>query len=186
MTNPFSDLFELYPTASWVIFAIIWIAVATGAVAGLSAAPWVPTKRREKKALVKSLEIKPGQIIYDLGCGTGTLLFALAKENTKANFIGCEISVIPYLIAKLRALKYKNVQIKYKNLFKQSIDNADIIIIFLLTKAYDRLKEKFKAELKDEALIAVQGWAMENIKPSKVLKTDKALPFYIYKGSDFR
>ena len=89
MTNPFSDLFELYPTASWVIFAIIWIAVATGAVAGLSAAPWVPTKRREKKALVKSLEIKPGQIIYDLGCGTGTLLFALAKENTKANFIGC-------------------------------------------------------------------------------------------------
>ena len=186
MTNPFSAFHDLFPITSWVIFTIVWIMVATGALAGLSAAPWVPTKRREKKLLVKELGIQSGQVIYDLGCGTGTILFALAQKNANAIFIGFEISIIPYLIAKLRAVRYKNVEIRYKNLFKQQVNDADLIIIFLLTKAYDRLKAKFKLELKHEAQIIVQGWAMENIKPSKMLKTDKALPFYIYKGSDFK
>jgi len=170
----------------WIWFLIFWIIAVTAGAAGISAAPWVPTRKREKKLLERELKIESGNIIYDLGCGTGTILIALANKYPEAHFIGCEISALPYLIAKLRSIKYRNIEIRYKNLFKQPINDADFVISYLLTKAYKKLHKKLKAELKPEAQVIIEGWALDGIKPRKVLRADKALPFYVYQGSDFR
>lgn len=184
--TPLVDLYHYSQPIFWIFITIFCAVLFTGAWAGISAAPWVPTKKRERKLLAEKLEVKPGFTVYDLGCGTGTVLFELAKKHKDAKFIGCEISALPYLVAKIRSLFWQNVSIKYNNLFLQPINDADIVTIFLLTKAYNRLQAKFKKELKPEAQIVVQGWAIETVQPQQKFKTEKALPFYIYKGSDFK
>ncbi|MFH1611446.1 MAG: methyltransferase domain-containing protein [Patescibacteria group bacterium] len=170
----------------WILFTIGWIIIASAGVAGLSAAPWVPTRKKEMKLLLKNLDVKPGNKIYELGCGTGSIVIALAKANPQAQFFGYEISILPYLIAKFRSVRHKNVNICYKNLFTQSLSNADIVICFLLIKAYDRLAKKFAKELKPEAIVIAEGWPFENISPKTVLEADKTLPFFVYKGEDFK
>ncbi len=170
----------------WFWFLIFWIIATTGAIAGISAAPWVPTKKRDTQLLVDKLKIQPGHIVYDLGCGTGTILIALARKHPKATFIGCEISALPYAIAKIRSLWHKNLHIKYRNLFKYPIRDADFVVAFLLIKAYERLAIKFQAELKPSATIAIEAWAIDGVRPREVIKRDKTLPFYIYQGSDFK
>lgn len=173
-------------TYEWILFAIGWIIVATAGIAGLSAAPWVPTRKKEMNLLLKNLDVKPGEKIYELGCGTGSIVMALAKAHPTAQFFGYEISILPYLIAKIRSLWRKNVHICYKNLFSQSLSDADIVICFLLTKAYDRLAIKFAKELKQDAIVVIEGWPFENIAVKTTLKADKTLPFFIYRGEDFK
>ncbi len=170
----------------WTLFAIGWIIVATAGIAGLSAAPWVPTRKKEMNLLLKNLDIEPGKKIYELGCGTGSIVIALAKIHPTAQFFGYEISILPYLVAKIRSIRYKNVHICYKNLFSQNLSDADIVICFLLTKAYNRLATKFAKELKKDATVVIEGWPFENITAKTTLKADKTLPFFIYRGEDFK
>ncbi len=158
------------------------------AVAGVSAAPWVPTKPKQKKRLIERLIFQNGMTVYDLGCGDGTLLFAAARKNPRINAIGLEISILPYLIAKLRKFiggaKYKNVSIRYANLFKQDLADADLIFVFLLDKCYPRLIKTF-SNLKSECQVVVEAWPLPGIEPHEVIKEEGLLSIYIYKGEQF-
>ncbi len=173
--------------------ALILIAIAilvTFSIAGLSAAPWVPTKPKQRKRFIENLEFKDGMTVYDLGCGTGTLLFEALKKNPRIKAIGSEISLLPYIIAKLRLLfggaKYKNVSVRYVNLFKQDLQEADLVFVFLLSKAYPRLIKKFAKELKDDCRVAVEAWPLPDIKPHQIIEEDELLPIYLYRGEQFR
>jgi SAM-dependent methyltransferase len=170
----------------WILFIIGWVTIATAGIAGLSAAPWVPTRKREMRSLLQNIYIKPNSSVHELGCGTGTILIALSKKYPNANYYGYEISIIPYLVAKIRSLTHKNVKIIYKNLFSKNLSDADYIICFLLTKAYSRLANKFADELKNDAIVIIEGWPFNNLQAKKIIKTEKSLPFYIYKGEDFK
>ena len=97
-----------------MIYWILLIAspfLITAAIAGVKGAPWVPTKRGLIEGLQKELPIKPGMHVYDLGCGDGRVLTALNEAQPNATFHGDEISLLPYLVAKLRARKHKNITI---------------------------------------------------------------------------
>ncbi|MBT4722195.1 class I SAM-dependent methyltransferase [Candidatus Falkowbacteria bacterium] len=174
---------------SELIFAIIIIVVLTFAVAGYMAAPWLPTRRRERKILLEKVNVQDESIVYDLGCGDGSVLFDFAKTYKKTTFIGFEISLLPYCIAKLRKLfnykKYKNVKIKYRNLFTQPLNDADIVFVFLLSKSYKKLYKKFSSELKPDCLVIVEAWPIDGILPITSFRQKDSLPIYVYKGSRF-
>ncbi|PIX62654.1 hypothetical protein CO057_01515 [Candidatus Uhrbacteria bacterium CG_4_9_14_0_2_um_filter_41_50] len=173
---------------SWanLIFFIVWVIVATAAWAGWSAAPWVPSRSKYRKLFLGKINIQPGQIIYDLGCGTGTVLFEIAKHEPNAKIIGYEISILPYLIAKIKAKSYKNVSVRYGNLFKQDLNDADVIFVFLLTKAYERLSKQFAGKIKDDCLVAFEAWPIPGNEPYQIIREEDILPIFVYKGSQFR
>lgn len=162
----------------------------TFSIAGISAAPWVPTKPKQRKKLVNLLDLKDGMTIYDLGCGSGTMLFEIAKRNSKVNLIGYEISLLPYLMAMTRKVfggkKYKNVSIKFANLFKQDLSKADIVFVFLLDKCYPKLIKKFKEDLSDNVTVIVEAWPLPEINPTEVIKEPDLLSIYFYKSENFR
>lgn len=177
-------------TLTLILFSIFLIIFGSASYAGFSAAPWVPTKRKESKNIAEHLSIKAGKRFYELGCGTGTVLFALARQNPGAQFIGFEISVFPYLYAKLRKVlggeKYQNVSIRFKSIFRQDLKEADVIFLFLLDSAYPKLRKKFSQELKDGAQVVVQAWPFDNIEPSRIIDTKGCLPLFFYRGAQFR
>ncbi|MFH1711757.1 MAG: class I SAM-dependent methyltransferase [Patescibacteria group bacterium] len=175
-------------TVELIIFSIVMILLISAAYAGYSAAPFWPSKRKECKNVIDNVPIKPGQKFYELGCGSGTILFSIAKHHPNALFVGYDISIFPFLYARIKKIigRYKNTKVQMKNLFKQDLADADVVFVFLMDKCYPRLMEKFAKELKDDTVVVFQGWALPKIDFDKKIKPEGTLPLYFYHGAQFR
>src|ERR1035437_4586244 len=113
-------------------------------------APWWRTSHKTARAICKLAKIKKGDLIYDLGCGDGTALITAAKEFG-ANGVGIEIDPLRYWISKIRIQRNglsKRVKVIRKDFFKQNIKDADVVFVYLVPKALEKLLPKFKKELK--------------------------------------
>lgn len=162
----------------------------SAAIAGASAAPWLPTKPRDRAHLLATLKLEPGQKVVDLGCGDGSMLFAVARKFPAVECVGYDISLLPLLFGWARKIvflkKYRHVHIYFGNLFKQSVANADLVFIFLLPKSYPKLVAILKRDLKDVARVAVEAWPLPNLEPVQTLKEEKLLSIFIYTGKSLR
>lgn len=176
-----------------ILFSILLIFVVTAAIAGISAAPWLPTKPSQRRRLLERLPLKGDEIIYDLGCGDGSLLFAVARKYPNIRAIGVDISLLPLIIGWIRKFvgnhkrrPYTNVRLRFANLFTVDVCDADVVFIFLLAKAYPRLKTKFAKKLRDDARVIVEAWPFPDLEAAATIREEGLLPVYIYEGKQFR
>jgi len=135
-----------------VLFAIIFLLLMLSAVWPPDSpwAPWWRTSQKTARAICKLAKIKKGDLVYDLGCGDGTALITAAKE-CGAKGVGIEIDPVRYWISKIRSQKNglsKELKVVRDNFFNQRIENADVVIVYLIPKTLDKLLPKFKKELK--------------------------------------
>ncbi len=113
-------------------------------------APWWRTSHRTARAICKLAKIKKGDLIYDLGSGDGTALITAAKEFG-AKGVGIEIDPLRYWVSKVRVQRNglsNRIKLIKRNFFQQSIKEADVIFVYLVPKALEKLLPKFKKELK--------------------------------------
>lgn len=68
--------------------------------------------------------------VLDPGCGTGTLLIALAGKFPDHNFTGIEWNRITAAIASFRTRKLKNVRILRQDMFDFSLPNLTLLPVF--------------------------------------------------------
>jgi len=166
-------------------YILLFALIGSAAYAGLSAAPWVPTKRKDRTPILNRVKVADNQTVYDLGCGTGTMLFDLARRYPNGKYIGYEISLIPLFYGIIRKYlspkKYKNVHLKFGNLFKKSYKDGDVIIIFLMKKAYEKLLPILE-DVPADALIVVEAWGFDDIVPKDMVTENQSLPFFVYEG----
>lgn len=173
-----------------VIFIFVYVLLLTAAWAGWSAAPWLPTKRTERELVADLLTLRPGETLYDLGCGDGVVLFTLADRYPEARLIGYEVFIVPYLLGNLRRLlggrRYRNVRIRFGDLFRQDLRDASAVFCFLMAKSYGRLGAKFARELKDECRVMVEAWPIPGLTPVRDVKQTGKVRLFLYQGSQFR
>jgi SAM-dependent methyltransferase len=154
-----------------------------------SVVPWVPTRRRERELLLKEVTILPGQVVYDLGAGTGTVMFLLAKREPNARYVGIEIAPLLVIIGFVKKLiigaAARNVSLRLRDLFAPSYADGDVLFIFLLNTAYPKLIKKLRGTLKPEATVIVEAWPLPNMVPQRILRAEGATPLYVYRGSQF-
>lgn len=62
-------------------------------------APFIPSSKKTLERMMKLAKIKPGDNVYDLGCGDGRIVFASTKAGAKA--VGYELSLLPFCMPKL-------------------------------------------------------------------------------------
>lgn len=169
-----------------IVFTIFFVIIGTMAWGSLLAAPWVPTLSAQRKLLVDNLEIDSVSTIYDLGCGSGSIIFEFADRYPDAKCIGYDVALFPLfigLIVKLRhPIKYKNVSLRFGNFFKKHFSDADVVVAFLMQKAYPKFIATLKRELKPGAIIAIEAWPLPDIEPMQTIKGEKLVPWYIYRG----
>lgn len=170
-----------------ILLIVLFIILGTFAVGGILAAPYLPTLPKQRRYIISLIDFKNGNVVYDLGCGDGSFLFDCVKKNSNIKAIGFEIALLPYLFGIFRKFlgRYKNITIKYRNLFNQEIGDADIIFVFLLEKCYPKLTDKFSKELKGDCLVVVEAWPLKNIQPYKIIQKEGFVPVYFYKGHQF-
>ncbi|MFA5945593.1 MAG: class I SAM-dependent methyltransferase [Patescibacteria group bacterium] len=172
---------------AWVVLLAL---VISAAIAGVSAAPWLPTKAKDRNHLFEHLKLEPDQQVVDLGCGDGSMLFAVARKFPLVECIGYDISILPLLFGWARKIlkpsAYKNVHLRFGNLFRQSVADFDLVFIFLLPKSYPKLLEILKRDQKDSAQTIVEAWPLPNITPNETLRAEGCLPIFVYTGKTVR
>ncbi|MBT3690428.1 SAM-dependent methyltransferase [bacterium] len=160
-----------------IIYIILAILVGSAAYVGLSTAPWLPTLKREKDKMIELADIQPGDNVYDLGCGDGRFLVASKNRYPKCNVYGIELSLLPYIISKLR-VKGKVI---FGNLFKQDLSNADVVFVFLMKRIYPKLKDKLEKELKQGTRVIVSTWGIDGWEVEKKISSKNNVVVYLYK-----
>ncbi|HBF67561.1 MAG TPA: hypothetical protein DDW36_04010 [Candidatus Magasanikbacteria bacterium] len=159
-----------------VVFIIILVLLFTFSYAGLRGAPWVPTKNNDMARFLRLANIQPGEKMYDLGCGDGRMVCAAGSAGAQAK--GFEVSVFPFLIAKLRRLlqkNKKNISIAFRDFWFINLRDADVVYVFLMPKIYERLEEKFKKELRPGARVITYVWPLEAWQPQEISE-EKGFP----------
>lgn len=177
-----SDILELL-----LLMAIVLAVLGTAAWAGIRAAPWVPTRSADVRRLLRLARVRPGELVVDLGCGDGRVL-CMAAEEFGARAVGYELSLLPYLVAKLRAFfhrKRDRIDIRFRDFYGIALNEADVVFCFLSDHAMKRLRTKFVQELKPGARVVSYAFSLSDL-PGVVRDkpTPKLVAAYLYRQPD--
>ena len=115
-------------------------------------------------------ELKPGEVLYDLGAGDGRAVIMAAQEFG-ARAVGIELR--EDLAKKALQTVYQlglqdRVTILHSNLFDVDISPADVVFLYLTTSANEKVKPKLEAELKPGARVISHDYEIIGWKPLKV------------------
>ena len=133
--------------------------------------PYVPTTEEAVKAMLKLANVKPTDIVYDLGCGDGRIVIAAAKEYG-AHGVGIDINPERIQEAEANAKKAgveKLVRFEENDLFDADIHQATVVTLFLLERINLKLRPKLLKDLKPGTRIVSNTFEMGDWKPDKEL-----------------
>lgn len=109
--------------------------------------------------LLREAGIPEHATIYELGCGWGKLVAALAEAFPQARIVGIEISPFPYWVAQWRTRNFPNVCVRRGNLFDCDLRDADAVSCYLMAKPTQRLAALLDEKLKDATpVVALSFW----------------------------
>ncbi len=163
-----------------LVMILIILVLAFIAWTQLFGAPWIPTRHKTVHRMLELAQIKPGELVYDLGSGDGRIIIE-AAQSFGARAVGIEIDPLRYLWSKVKIslLKYQNrVDVILGNFYYQDLSRADVIIVYLLQDTNIRLMQKFEQELRHGTRIISNtfnfpGWDITN--------QDEKEKVYVYK-----
>jgi len=162
-----------------VIIYLLFVVVLIGAIFD---APWVPTKKSDYDRIATLADLRPGQIFWDIGSGSGNLLFYISKKY-EVKCVGIEISPFWWIYSKSKSLFYENVEIKFGNFHNFDFSKADVVYTFLTQPRYKKVKDKFDKEVKPEAKLVFAVWPVEDEEPDKRDIKENSKPYYLYNSA---
>ena len=159
---------------------IFFVFILLFIIGGFFSAIWVPTNKKDYERIYKLAGFKGKEVFYDLGSGGSGLLFYLSKKYD-IKCVGIEVSPILYLYSKVKSLFFKKVEIRFGDFLWHDLKTADVIYVFLLPRAYDKLKNKIKNNTKKDVRIILSAWPFENAKPLRMSVQKNGMNYYLYK-----
>lgn len=136
---------------------------------------WVPTPPAVVDAMLKLADVKPTDVVYDLGSGDG-IIVTTAAQKYGARAVGIDIDPQRVKEATERAQKMgvsDRVQIRQGDLFEADISNATVVTLYLLQSLNIKLMPKLKKELKPGTRVVSQTFSMgESWPPEKTIEVD--------------
>lgn len=173
-----SEMF--WAIAQLILLLLIFIPTMVGFLTG---APWVPTPMTAVRKMVELAKLKPGDRVYDLGCGDGRLVQEAAIK-CKADAVGIELSPLLFFFAKLRNfIKRSSAVILLRDYRRIHFGNAKALFFYLLPDTLERLKPKFEDELTPGTLLIsyafqIRGWTPIYTEPNN--PAEKRFRIFVY------
>lgn len=131
-----------------------------------SVAPYVPTPKRIVKKMLDIAGAGIEDVVYDLGCGDGRILFTAVEEFEVKKAVGYELN--PTMCISTRRMVeskglYGRIEVINENFFHADLSQASLITLYLTTSGNSKLRPKFEKELTDGTRIVshdfpIQGW----------------------------
>src|SRR5579863_4867636 len=145
-------------------------------------APFVASPARVVDRMLALASIRPGETVYDLGCGDGRILIAAVK-NYKAKAVGVEIS--PKLVAQAQERIRKEgvaseARVVEGDLLETDLTGADVVVIYLATSLNRELRPRMEKFLKPGARVVSHDYAVPGWKPAQVVEAEGRQKHSIY------
>lgn len=141
------------------VLYIIWKYWTLAIGAGYDATPMSKVYR-----LLDLARVDEDDIVYDLGSGDGRILIAAVKKYG-AKAVGIEADPFRFMLAwsiVLLSGQSKRIKLKFGNFFKKNIDDATVVTLFLYKPTNNKLRDKFKKELKPGTRVVSYIWTFDN------------------------
>lgn len=131
-------------------------------------APFVPTKNQGLAALKRALNLQPGAVLFDLGCGNARVLKYCLKHSTNIQGVGVEGNFWPYYLAKLN-VRGLPIRILRDNFFNTDLSAATHIYLYLSSNVLDQLLPKIQRECRPGTTLVLCHFAFKNWAPDQLI-----------------
>lgn len=142
-------------------------AFAQGNVVDLGPDPYVPTPPSVVARMLELAQVKPGELVIDLGSGDGRVVIAAAK-NHGARGIGFEIDKSLVREAEEGAREAgvaDRVRFESRDLFQADLAAADVLTLYLLPVTNEKLRPKILAEMRPGTRVVAHQFHLGDWKP---------------------
>lgn len=113
-------------------------------------------------SLLKQAGLAEQAIVYELGCGWGSLVIALARAFPEARIRGIEMSPLPYWVARFRTRKMPNVLLCQGDFFTFDLRDAQAVTCYLMIKPMPKLADFLDRILKPGTpVVSLTFWFRE-------------------------
>jgi len=127
------------------LLGLLWVLVP--ALYGL---PSIPTRPERIRNALRLVNLRPGEVIYDLGAGDGRVLLIAAGEFG-AEAVGIEVGPIQCALIWLRTetngLRNK-INIQWGNYLKADLRAADVVFVYATSREVLRLASYLQEHMK--------------------------------------
>jgi SAM-dependent methyltransferase len=168
---------------------IIAIAICLGVISAVWVAwnltldaLWQPTDKETVRRILVLAQVHQGETVFDLGCGDGRIVIAAARWFG-ARGVGIEIDPARVLWARFWAFLMgvsRSVEIRLKDMYKVDLGRADVVVIFLSSKANQKLQDKLYDQLHRGARIVSYYHPLRGWKPARVGQGRNGHAIYLY------
>jgi SAM-dependent methyltransferase len=137
-------------------------------------APKVGSPEHAVDKMLEVANLKPGEVIYDLGCGDGRILIAAASRY-KAKGVGIEISDhLAHTAAEQvkKAGLQGQVKIIHGDFMKTDLSDANVVTLYLATAANDMLRPNLERYLKPSTRVVSYDYPIPGWKPIETSETE--------------
>jgi len=150
-----------------------WLDMVALALGGDGAvAPFVPTGEEVVPLVLEALELGPGDVFYDLGCGDGRVAVEAAKRYPIKRAVCVEIRPELAAEAVFRAKREgveDRVLVLNTDMFNVGLWDATKVYMYLLTSINEMLRPKLERELRSGARVVTLDFEIPGWKPYRVI-----------------
>ena len=152
----------------------------------MSLAPFVASPQNIVTSMLQLAELKKGETLFDLGCGDGRIIME-AAQKFGARAVGVELDEGHYreCLAKIKEIHLENmVEVIHGNLLDVDLKKADVVTLYLLTSANDRVRPNLERDLKKGSRVVshdftITGWTTKKIREIKEDWSSHTLYLYV-------
>ena len=133
-------------------------------------APDFPTPELVVDRMLELAQIRPNEIVYDLGCGDGRIVITAARKfNARAVGIEMARDIFERTSARVLALNLQDrVTIIHGNALHTDLSHADVVTLYLLTSSNDRLRPRLEHDLHVGSRVVSHDYEIRGWEPKMV------------------
>ena len=167
---------------------LLIFAVFVGFGIPFSGVPFLPTRKKWVARALTSAKVGKGDVLVDLGSGSGTVLKLALKQGVK-RAIGYEINPALALWTKIRLLPYgKRAEVYTKNFLNVDLPaDTTVIYLFGVEKAMPKLTEYIASQASKlgvkELKVVCFGCDLVGYSPAAAMGTDGSSCYVFKNGS---
>lgn len=140
---------------------------------GEKLAPYYPTPQIIVEKMLQLAGVKPGEKVFDLGSGDGRIVIMAAKKfGADATGVEMDEDLCKQSSARIKGLGLKKARIVQGDLMKQDYSSANVLTVYLLPPAIEKLRPKLEKELKPGTRVVAHDFEFVGWTPEKTEHID--------------